>query len=124
MVPVATLAHHSRGRARLRVSSKRGDPSYFGRVRDGLGSCDGIRALKVNPFTGSVLVEHSLELADLLRLGREHELFQVEQSPETEQALASRGVQLFVQPTKSACQTFNEMVSEGRRTVAALHLTC
>jgi hypothetical protein len=44
--------------------------------------------------------------------------------PETEQALASRGVQLFVQPTKSACQTFNEMVSAGRRTVAALHLTC
>lgn len=44
--------------------------------------------------------------------------------PETEQALASQGVQLVARPTKSACQTFNEVTAEGRRAVAALHLTC
>jgi hypothetical protein len=44
--------------------------------------------------------------------------------PETEQALASQNVQLVAQPTKSACQTFNEVTAEGKRAVAALHLTC
>jgi hypothetical protein len=44
--------------------------------------------------------------------------------PETEQALAARRVQLIAQPTGTACQTFNQMVSAGRRVVAALHLTC
>ena len=44
--------------------------------------------------------------------------------PETEEALAARKVQIIAQPTKSACQTFNQLVSAGRRVVAALHLTC
>jgi hypothetical protein len=44
--------------------------------------------------------------------------------PETEQALASQGVQIIAQPTASACQTFNQVTAEGRRAVAALHLTC
>jgi hypothetical protein len=44
--------------------------------------------------------------------------------PETEQALAARQVQLIAQPTDTACQTFNQMASTGRRVVAALHLTC
>lgn len=44
--------------------------------------------------------------------------------PETEQALAAQGVQLVVQPTKAACETFNEMAATGKHIVAALHLTC
>jgi hypothetical protein len=44
--------------------------------------------------------------------------------PETQQALAARGVQLIAQPTEAACQTFNQMVETGQRVVAALHLTC
>jgi hypothetical protein len=44
--------------------------------------------------------------------------------PETEQALADRGIQLVAQPTHLACKTFNQMLSSGQRIVAALHLTC
>jgi hypothetical protein len=44
--------------------------------------------------------------------------------PETEQALADRGVALVAQPTAAACQTYNERLSAGERVVAALHLTC
>jgi hypothetical protein len=44
--------------------------------------------------------------------------------PETQQALIARDVELVAQPTKAACQTYNEMASAGRRVVAALHLTC
>ena len=44
--------------------------------------------------------------------------------PETQQALAARDVELVTQPTKAACQTYNDLASAGRRVVAALHLTC
>jgi hypothetical protein len=44
--------------------------------------------------------------------------------PETEQALAARNVQVIAQPTGAACQTYNQMISEGRHVAAALHLTC
>jgi hypothetical protein len=44
--------------------------------------------------------------------------------PETEQALAARSVQLIVQPTQAACETYNQMIRAGKRIVAALHLTC
>ncbi|MGD2205330.1 MAG: Mth938-like domain-containing protein [Anaerolineae bacterium] len=43
---------------------------------------------------------------------------------ETEQALAAQNVQLIAQPTRTACQTVNDMLATGRRVVAALHLTC
>ena len=44
--------------------------------------------------------------------------------PETQQALAAQGVEIVAQPTKAACQTYNEMAGAGQRVVAALHLTC
>jgi hypothetical protein len=33
-------------------------------------------------------------------------------------------VRLIAAPTKDACNRFNELLREGRRVVAALHLTC
>ena len=44
--------------------------------------------------------------------------------PETERALAALDVQIISQPTEAACQTFNQLISQGRRVDAALHLTC
>jgi hypothetical protein len=44
--------------------------------------------------------------------------------PETEQALAALNVQVISQQTEAACQTYNQLASEGRRVDAALHLTC
>jgi hypothetical protein len=44
--------------------------------------------------------------------------------PETKEALAAWSVHLIVQPTESACQTYNKVIAEGRHVVAALHLTC
>ncbi len=43
--------------------------------------------------------------------------------PETEKLIKSRGIRLFVQPTKEACQTYNQL-SSSRRVIALLHLTC
>jgi len=45
-------------------------------------------------------------------------------SDDVEAALRSRNIELVVQPTKQACQIFNQHLKAGRRAVAALHLTC
>lgn len=38
-------------------------------------------------------------------------------------ALEERGIEVIAQPTKEACQSYNELV-ESKRAAAALHLTC
>jgi hypothetical protein len=45
-------------------------------------------------------------------------------SDEVEVLLRSRGINLIAQPTKQACQTFNELLKTGRKVVSAFHLTC
>ena len=42
---------------------------------------------------------------------------------ETEKLIKSRGIKLIVQPTKEACQTYNQR-SSSQRVIALLHLTC
>lgn len=39
-------------------------------------------------------------------------------------ALADRGIKLFAERTGEACEIFNEMIRVGKKTAAALHLTC
>jgi hypothetical protein len=43
--------------------------------------------------------------------------------PETRKCIESEGIELIVQKTAEACQTFNHLI-ESRKVVAALHLTC
>jgi hypothetical protein len=43
--------------------------------------------------------------------------------PEVEQAAESRKIQIIVQPTGEACDTYNHL-APIQRVVAALHLTC
>lgn len=38
--------------------------------------------------------------------------------------LTIRNIEVTVEPTKQACETFNKLLKSGRRVVAALHLTC
>lgn len=42
---------------------------------------------------------------------------------ETRRCIESEGIELVVEPTERACETFNRL-SKSRRVVAALHLTC
>ncbi len=43
---------------------------------------------------------------------------------EVKRYLAEKGIELIAQPTKEACSTFNKLLGEGRKVIAALHLTC
>jgi len=42
---------------------------------------------------------------------------------ETEKLIKSKGIRLIVQPTKEACQTYNQF-SSSQKVVALFHLTC
>ena len=43
---------------------------------------------------------------------------------ETKRELESRGIKLIIEKTSDACISFNKLLSQGKRVVAALHLTC
>ena len=43
---------------------------------------------------------------------------------EVKRYMAERGIEVIVQPTKDACETFNRLLRSGRKVAAALHLTC
>ena len=43
--------------------------------------------------------------------------------PEAQQAVEARGIELIVEATDKACNTYNQLC-HSRRAVAALHLTC
>jgi hypothetical protein len=43
--------------------------------------------------------------------------------PQTEKLIRSKRIELIVQPTKRACETYNQL-SSTKRVIAMLHLTC
>ena len=43
--------------------------------------------------------------------------------PEAKQGIEARGIQLIVETTDKACQTYNQLC-HSKRVIAALHLTC
>jgi hypothetical protein len=57
------VTHHLPERTRLRTSALRKDPGACTRVADSLAARDGVRAVAVRPYTGSILVEHAATVA-------------------------------------------------------------
>jgi len=67
MKPTARVVHHIPGRARLNIQARRGDSAFFDKVADALSAEAGVNSAHVNPGTGSVLVEYSTRLDEVLR---------------------------------------------------------
>lgn len=44
-------------------------------------------------------------------------------SPQTREYTESKGIELIVEPTDKACEVYNR-ISQAKKVVAALHLTC
>jgi hypothetical protein len=57
----AHIVHHIPGRLRLKVPGAKGNAVFMDQVQAALGSVDGVRAIEVNPVTGSVLVHYDPE---------------------------------------------------------------
>lgn len=60
--PVVEIAHHLEGRLRLRVFWLHDHPSFAPRIVDALSRLDGVDAVQVRAFSGSVLVEHDARI--------------------------------------------------------------
>jgi hypothetical protein len=91
MVPTAIVEHQLPGRARLRVSSKRGDVAWFASVIGRLASHPEIDELSANPRTGSILIRHQ-EPVDLLELlATESSLIEIANNPERVRPVPSTG---------------------------------
>ncbi|MFQ5758385.1 MAG: Mth938-like domain-containing protein [Candidatus Bathyarchaeia archaeon] len=43
---------------------------------------------------------------------------------ETKRHIEEKGIELVIQPTKQACETYNKLIQSGKQAVAAFHLTC
>jgi hypothetical protein len=75
-LPLAEIEHRLPGRMRLRLRGKRGDAAFFQLLADRLASMEGVRAVRTNPGTASLLVEHEGGDAALLDAARERKLFE------------------------------------------------
>lgn len=75
MLPAAYVSHHMEGRMRVRIPSKRRDQDYFDVVTQRLRECDGIRALRINYLTGSVLILHNLDVETIAAYAERNGLF-------------------------------------------------
>ena len=74
-VAVAHIVHSLPGRTRLKVPGQRGEPRYFTRLSECLSQCAGVVRLQVNPRTGSLLLEHTVPLAQIAAFAQAHQLF-------------------------------------------------
>lgn len=63
----AVLAHQLAGRVRLSVASRRGDALYFEQLAERFAATEDVRQVKVNPVTGTMLLEFDGEFGDVMR---------------------------------------------------------
>ena len=76
-LPIAEIMHLMPGRARLRIVERRGDGAFFASVATGLSTIKGVQKVEVQPFTGSILIQHRSSLECISTAAREARLFQL-----------------------------------------------
>jgi hypothetical protein len=74
----AEVEHRIPGRLRMRVRAKRGDAGFFQRVEAALARVSGVRSVRANPQTGSILVEHGGDERAVLAATRDQGLVTAE----------------------------------------------
>ena len=78
MIPRGEICHRICGRVRVRIAERRGVAAFFEQVCQSLGRSQGVMRCEANPITGSVLIEHTVPLAQVLGLAQAQELFRVD----------------------------------------------
>ncbi len=77
MPPDARIVHQTAGRLRLKFDGRKNDTTFFARLSGELRSCPGIREVRGNPVTGSVLILHEADSAQILQDAADRGLFDV-----------------------------------------------
>lgn len=70
---VAQIEHQLPGRVRLRVAAQRGNVTELG---EQIAAAPGVRTVRTNPRTGSILIEHTGDLDTIIRFAEEHRLLE------------------------------------------------
>lgn len=87
--PPAEIEHRLPGRMRLRVRARRGDDGFFRQAEAALARVPGVRAVRANPATGGILIEHGSDETALLAEARERGLFEAAPPPARAEAPAT-----------------------------------
>ena len=74
-VAVAHIVHSRPGRTWLKVPGRREEPRYFTRLSECLSHCAGVVRVQTNPRTGSLLLEHTVPLAQIAAFAQANQLF-------------------------------------------------
>jgi hypothetical protein len=75
MLPVAHIIHQVPGRTRLKLPENRGDRDLFDRLAERLEAHAGVSEVDANGRTGSLLIHHSVPIAQILRFAETNDLF-------------------------------------------------
>jgi hypothetical protein len=75
------LTHDAPGRVRYRIAARRGDPAFFARIGKELLKCEMVQTVEINPLTGSILVLHAAQPAEITHYAEQHGLFRLGGEP-------------------------------------------
>jgi hypothetical protein len=75
MLPIAHITHSLQDRTRFHIPARKRDTAYFAALEKAFAACDIVLSVETNPLTGSVLLKHKDNTADLTRYALEHNLF-------------------------------------------------
>ena len=78
MSTTAVVVHQLPGRVRLSIPEKRGDSDYFRMLYQRLSGVDGVRSVKTNAVAGSILLQFSGVLQEVLRSAGAPGLFELD----------------------------------------------
>jgi hypothetical protein len=76
-LPIATIVHAMRGRARLRLADMRGDEKFFAEASETLAAIPGVVKVVAAPLTGGLLVFHYKPLEAIGEAARQAGLFRL-----------------------------------------------
>jgi len=79
MKTTALIAHRMPGRLRFRIVDKQGDRDYFETLSGQFSALESIRHIKANAAAGSITVEFSGDIDDVLQYVDEEELFDIDE---------------------------------------------
>jgi hypothetical protein len=64
--PAARIVHRMPGRSRLRTLGMKGNEEYFNQLQAALSQAEGVRSVRVNPLTESILLEHEKPIEEVV----------------------------------------------------------
>ncbi len=75
MLPHAYISHHTSGRLRIKIPSKKKDQEYLSRLKEHFSGLEGIENIEFNPLTGSILIIHRVSRERIAEYAMANNLF-------------------------------------------------